>query len=88
MTQKLQKFKGASFLQSGQILKIALNVASALKAILKPEKAIIAPKVWQVIAFAQAKEESPSCNKTEFHLTDGWGDPRDSVTESKLPLRR
>ncbi len=59
-----------------------------IQAILKPEKAIIAPKVWQVIAFAYAKEESPSCNKTEFHLTDGWGDPRDSVTESKLPLRR
>jgi len=52
LTQKLQKFKGASFLQGGQILKIALNVASALKAILKLEKAIIAPKVWQVIAFA------------------------------------
>ena len=52
-------------------MKIALNVASALKAILKPEKAIIAPKVWQVIAFAQAKEESPSCDKTKFHLTDG-----------------
>ena len=59
-----------------------------IQAILKPEKAIIAPKVWQVIAFAYAKEESPSCNKTEFHLTDGWGDPRDSVTESRLPLRR
>ena len=75
-------------MQSGQILKIASNVASALKAILKPEKAIIALKVWQVIAFAQAKEKNPSYNKTKFHLTNGWGDPRNSVTESKLPLWR
>ena len=33
-------------------MKITLNVANAPKAILKPEKVIIAPKVWQVIAFA------------------------------------
>lgn len=32
------------------------------------------------------KEESPSCKRKGFHLTDGWGDPRESATESKLPF--
>jgi len=30
-------------------------------------------------------EESPGCSKAGFHLTDGWGNPRASATESKLP---
>ena len=34
---------------------------------------------------ARQLEESPGCIKTRFHLTDGWGNPRDSATES-IPL--
>jgi len=30
-------------------------------------------------------EESPGCSKAGFHLTDGWGNPRASATESKPP---
>jgi len=42
----------------------------------------ILKKVQQMIA--RQLEESPGCYKTRFHLTDGWGNPRDSATESKL----
>jgi len=31
-------------------------------------------------------EESPGCSKAGFHLTDGWGNPRASATESKPPF--
>ena len=33
-------------------------------------------------------EESPGCNEARFHLTDGWGNPRASATESRLPYFR
>ncbi len=32
------------------------------------------------------QEESPSYNRTRFHLTDDRSNPRESATESKLPL--
>jgi len=31
------------------------------------------------------QEESPGCIEAEFRLTDGWGNPRESATESRLP---
>jgi len=31
------------------------------------------------------QEESLSCSKRVFHLTDGWGNPRESATETRLP---
>jgi len=32
---------------------------------------------------ARKLEESPGCDKRKFHLTDGWGNPRASATESR-----
>jgi len=32
------------------------------------------------------EEESPGCSKAGFHLTDGWGNPRASATESRIPF--
>jgi len=32
------------------------------------------------------QEESPSCSKTVFHLTNGRSNARESATESRLPL--
>jgi len=31
------------------------------------------------------QEESPGYSKAGFHLTDGWGNPRASATESRPP---
>lgn len=38
-----------------------------------------------MIARLTLLEESPGYNETGFHLTDGWSNPRESATESKLP---
>jgi len=35
-----------------------------------------------------SQEESPSCYKTVFHLTNGRSNTRESATESRLPLKR
>lgn len=32
-----------------------------------------------------SQEESPSCSKTVFHLTNGRSNARESATESRLP---
>ena len=32
------------------------------------------------------QEESLGCNEARFRLTDGWGNPRDSATERRLPF--
>jgi len=37
-----------------------------------------------MVAFFK-KEESPSYSGTGLCLTDNWGNPRDSATESKPP---
>jgi len=34
------------------------------------------------------QEESPSCSKTVFHLTNGRSNARESATERRLPLKR
>jgi len=41
--------------------------------------------VQQIVAW-KYQEESLSCPKRVFHLTDGWGNPRESATETRLPL--
>jgi len=32
------------------------------------------------------QEESLGCNEAWFRLTDGWGNPRESATERRLPI--
>ena len=31
------------------------------------------------------QEESLGCDEARFRLTDGWGNPRESATENRLP---
>ncbi len=38
-----------------------------------------------VLSGKYGQEESPGCSKAGFHLTDGWGNPRASATESRPP---
>lgn len=41
-------------------------------------------QVHDVTAWGKPQEESPGCNRTGLHLTDGWSNPRESATE-KIP---